>query len=95
MQTLNIDGTTYTLKFDKDPIAWAKAARKPWKPTKPKDLRKFPVRSDLSTAEYVRQYDALNFLQPVQYSPELNWIGTAYYDPTMPLLEDLSNENAN
>jgi len=43
----------------------------------------------------VRQYDALNFLQPVQYSPELNWIGTAYYDPTMPLLEDLSNENAN
>jgi hypothetical protein len=95
MQTLNIDGTTYTLKFDKDPIAWAKAARKPWKPAKPKDLRKFPVRSDLSTAEYVRQYDALNFLQPVQYSPKLNWIGTAYYDPTMPLLEDLSNENAN
>jgi hypothetical protein len=94
MQTLKIDGTTYTLKFDKDPIAWAKAARKPWKPAKPKDLRKFPVRSDLSTAEYVRQYDALNFLQPVQYSPELNWIGTAYYDPTMPLLEDLTNENA-
>jgi hypothetical protein len=95
MQTLNIDGTTYTLKFDKDPIAWAKAARKAWKPAKPKDIRKFPVRSDLSTAEYVRQYDALNFLQSVQYSPELNWIGTAYYDPTMPLLEDLSNENAN
>jgi hypothetical protein len=95
MQTINIDGTTYKVKFDKDPIAGAKAARKPWKPAKPKDLRKFPVRSDLSTAEYVRQYDALNFLQPVQYWPELNWIGTAYYDPTMPLLEDLSDENAN
>ena len=90
MQTIKIDGTTYTLKFDRDPIQWAKLARKPWKPKKPKDIRKFPVRSDLSTAEYVRQYDALNFLQPVQYSPELNWIGTAHYDPTMPLLEDIS-----
>jgi hypothetical protein len=95
MQTLNIDGTTYTLKFDKCPIEWAKLARKAWKPKKPKDIRKFPVRSDLSTAEYVRQYDALNFLQPVQYWPELNTKGTAQYDYTMPLLEDLSNEDAN
>jgi hypothetical protein len=94
MQTLNIDGTTYKVKFDRDPVELAKAARKPWKPAKPKDLRKFPVRSDLSTAEYVRQYDALNFRMPVQYSPELNTTGTAQYDSTMPLLEDLSNENA-
>ena len=94
MQTLNIDGTTYTLKFDKCPIEWAKLARKAWKPKKPKDLRMFPVRSDLSTAEYVRQYDALNFLQPVQYWPELNIIGTALYDPSIPLLEELSDENA-
>ena len=90
MQTINIDGTTYTLKFDKCPIEWAKLARKAWKPKKPKDLRKFPVRSDLSTAEYVRQYDALNFLQPVQYWPELNSTGTAHYDPSIPLLEDMS-----
>ena len=95
MQTIKIDGTTYKVKFDRDPVELAKAARKPWKPKKPKDLRKFPVRSDLSTAEYVRQYDALNFLQPVQYWPELNTEGAAQYDPTMPLLEDLSNENAN
>ena len=95
MQTIKIDGTTYKVKFDRDPVELAKAARKPWKPKKPKDLRKFPVRSDLSTAEYVRQYDALNFLQPVQYWPELNTEGAARYDPTMPLLEDLSNENAN
>jgi hypothetical protein len=95
MQTLKIDGTTYKVKFDRDPVELAKAARKAWKPKKPKDLRKFPVRSDLSTAEYVRQYDALNFLQPVQYWPELNTTGTAQYDYTMPLLEDLSNENAN
>ena len=90
MQTVKVDGTTYTLKFDKCPIEWAKAARKAWKPKKPKDLRKFPVRSDLSTAEYVRQYDALNFLQPVQYWPELNSTGTAHYDPSIPLLEDIS-----
>lgn len=94
MQTLNIDGTTYTLKFDKCPIEWAKLARKAWKPKKPKDLRKFPVRSDLSTAEYVRQYDALNFLQPVQYWPELNTKGTAQYDYTMPLFEVI-DETAN
>ena len=90
MQTIKVDGTTYTLKFDKCPIQWAKLARKAWKPKKPKDLRKFPVRSDLSTAEYVRQYDALNFLQPVQYWPELNSTGTAHYDPSIPLLEDIS-----
>jgi len=90
MQTINIDGTTYRVKFDRDPIELAKAARKPWKPKKPKDIRKFPVRSDLSTAEYVRQYDKLNFLQPVQYWPELNTKSTAQYDPSMPLLEEIA-----
>jgi hypothetical protein len=94
MQTIKIDGTTYKVKFDRDPVELAKAARKAWKPKKPKDLRKFPVRSDLSTAEYVRQYDALNFLQPVQYWPELNTKGTAQYDYTMPLFEVI-DENAN
>lgn len=95
MQTLKIDGTTYRVKFDRDPLELAKAARKPYKPKKPKDIRKFPVRSDLSTTEYVRQYDRLNFLQPVQYWPELNSESTAQYDLTMPLLEELTNENAN
>ena len=90
MQTVKIDGTTYKVKFDRDPIELAKAARKAWKPKKPKDIRKFPVRSDLSTAEYVRQYDKLNFLQPVQYWPELNTESTAQYDPTIPLLEEVS-----
>lgn len=90
MQTIKIDGTTYRVKFDRDPLELAKAARKAWKPKKPKDIRKFPVRSDLSTAEYVRQYDKLNFLQPVQYWPELNTESTARYDPTIPLLEEVS-----
>lgn len=95
MQTLNIDGTTYKVKFDRDPIEWAKLARKPYKPKKPKDIRKFPVRSDLSTAEYIRQYDSLNFRMPVQYWPELNTIGTAHYDPTIPLMEILTDETDN
>ena len=90
MRTINIDGTTYKVKLDRDPLELAKLARKPYKTKKPKDIRKFPVRSDLSTAEYVRQYDALNFLQPVQYWPELNIIGTAHYDPAMPLLEEVT-----
>jgi hypothetical protein len=67
MQTLNIDGTRYTLKFDKCPIAWSKLARKPYKPAKPKDIRKFPKHADLSTADYIKQYDGLNMLQSVQY----------------------------
>ena len=28
MQTINIDGTTYRVKFDRDPIELVKAARK-------------------------------------------------------------------
>lgn len=92
MQVIKIEGTTYKVKFDRDPLDLAKAAKKPYKPKKPKDIRKFPVRSDLSTAEYIRQYDALNFLQPVQYWPELNTTGTAQYDPEIPLFEILPDE---
>jgi hypothetical protein len=96
MQTLNIDGTTYTLKFDKCPIEWAKLARKPWKPKKPKDLRKFPVWTpDMTTARYVRQFEHSNSLITGVYFPRLNVTGTAQYDPSIPLLEDLSDENAN
>jgi hypothetical protein len=92
MQVIKIEGTTYKVKFDRDPLELAKAAKKPYKPKKPKDIREFPVRSDLSTAEYIRQYDALNFLQPVQYWPELNTTGTAQYDPEIPLFEILPDE---
>ena len=89
MQTLIIDNTTYKLKFDKCPIAWAKLARKPYKPAKPKDLRKFPKRADLSTADYIKQFDGLNMLQTVQYN-NLNSESTAQYDMTLPLVEVLS-----
>jgi hypothetical protein len=86
MQILNIDGTTYKLKFDKCPIAWAKLARKPYKQAKPKDLRKFPKRIDLSTADYIKQFDGLNMLQTVQYD-NLNLESTAQYDMSLPLVE--------
>jgi hypothetical protein len=90
MQTIKIDGTTYTLKFDKDPIQWAKAARKAWKPKKPKDLRKFPTWTpNVSTADYIRRFDALNFLQSVDYTGA-STESAALYDPSIPLLEDIS-----
>lgn len=90
MQTVKIDGTTYKVKFDRDPLELAKAARKAWKPKKPKDLRKFPTWTPtVSTADYIRRFDALNFLQSVDYigaSAET----AAQYDPTMPLLEEIT-----
>jgi hypothetical protein len=95
MQTLNIDGTTYKVKFDRDPVELAKAARKAWKPKKPKDIRKFPTWTPtVSTADYIRRFDALNFLQSVNYTGA-STESAAQYDPSIPLLEDLSNENAN
>ena len=86
MQTIIVDNTTYRVKFDRDPIELAKLARKPYKTKKPKDIRKFPVQADLSTAEYIKRFDALNFLQPVDYhgaSAET----AAQYDSTIPLFE--------
>lgn len=95
MQTIKIDGTTYKVKFDRDPVELAKLARKPWKPKKPKDIRKFPTWTPtVSTADYIRRFDALNFLQSVNYTGA-STEGTALYDPSIPLLEDLSNEDAN
>lgn len=93
MQTLKIDGTTYTLKFDKCPIEWAKLARKAWKPKKPKDLRKFPkdYAGTMSTGDYVRQFETLNNLTKTEYN-NLNYSGTALYDPSIPLLETLTDE---
>lgn len=90
MQTIKIDGTTYKVKFDRDPVELAKAARKAWKPAKFKDLRKFPTWTPtVSTADYIRRFDALNFLQSVDYTGA-SIEGAAQYDPTMPLLEDIS-----
>jgi len=90
MQNLTIDGTTYKLKFDRDILAFAKLARKPYKPAKPKELRKFPQRSDLSTLDYIREFEQINSLARVDYDNASD-IGTAQYDPTMPLMEVLND----
>jgi hypothetical protein len=96
MQTIKIDGTTYKVKFDRDPVELAKAARKPYKQKKPKDIRKFPkdYAGTMSTGDYVRQFETLNMLTKTKYN-NLNYSGTALYDPSIPLLEGLSNEDAN
>jgi hypothetical protein len=87
MQTINIDGTTYRVKFDRDPLELAKLARKPYKPAKPKDLRKFPLWTPaVSTAEYIRRYDNLNFRTAVQYNGATD-TRAAQYDSTIPLFE--------
>jgi hypothetical protein len=87
MQTINIDGTRYRVKFDRDPLELAKAARKPYRPKKPKDIRKFPTWAPaVSTAEYIKRFDSLNNLQSVDYfgaSAETS----AQYDSTIPLFE--------
>jgi hypothetical protein len=87
MQTLIIDGTTYKVKFDRDPIELAKLARKPYKQKKPKDIRKFPTWAPaVSTAEYIRRFDSLNNLQAVQYAGASTETA-AQYDSTIPLCE--------
>jgi len=93
MQTLNIDGTTYKLKFDRDPLEMMKLARKPYKPKKPKDIRKFPKRADLSTGDYIREFIKLNNLTTVKYD-YLNFSGTQQYEPSIPLYEILPDDEA-
>jgi hypothetical protein len=92
MQTIIVDSTTYKVKFDRDPIELAKAARKPYKPKKPKDTRKFPLWTEsVSTAEYIRRFDVLNFLQAVRYDGA-SIDTTAQYDPTIPLCEVFNDD---
>jgi hypothetical protein len=93
MQAITIDGTTYKVKFDRDPLELAKLARKPYKTKKPKDIRKFPkdYAGTMSTGDYVRQFETLNMLIKTEYD-NLNYSGTALYDPSIPLLETLTDE---
>ena len=91
MQTVKIDSTTYKVKFDRDPLELAKLARKPYKQKKPKDIRKFPkdYAGTMSTGDYVRQFETLNNLTKTEYN-NLNYSGTALYDPSIPLLEEIA-----
>jgi hypothetical protein len=47
----------------------------------------------MSTGDYVRQFEGLNMLIKTEYN-NLNYSGTALYDPTIPLMEILTDENA-
>lgn len=92
MQVIKIEGTTYRVRFDRDPLELAKAAKKPYKPKKPKDIRKFPVWNEsVSTAEYIKKFDYLNNLQAVDYIGASD-DSAAQYDPTIPLFEILPDE---
>jgi hypothetical protein len=88
MQTIQIDNTTYKVKFDRDPLELAKAARKPYKPKKPKDIRKFPTYTAgvTSTAEYIKRFDSLNCLQALKYNGASDETA-AQYDSSIPLFE--------
>ena len=90
--TLVIDGTTYYLNSTTDPLELTKRARKPYKPAKPKNIRKFPVWVDsMSTAAYIRAFDKLNMLQAVDYIGASE-TSTPQYDPSIPLFEILLDE---
>jgi len=92
MQTLIIDGTTYKLKFDRCPLEWTKAARKAYRPKKPKDIRKFPKwETGMSTAAYIGQFDGLNMLRKIDYNGASE-TSAAEYDPSIPLFEILPEE---
>lgn len=88
MQIINIDGTTFIIKNERDPIALAALARKKIRKPAFKDIRKFPVYIGQTTAAYIRQFEHRNFLVSIPYD-NLNDIGTAQYDPTIPLVEIL------
>lgn len=92
MQTLIIDGTTYTLKFDKCPIAWAKKARTKPRKTAPKaEPRLFPTfQTTMSTHEYIDRYQMLNVVKHglVHWNFRHAYSAvTPQYDMTLPLVE--------
>jgi len=97
MQTLKIDGTTYTIRPDRDPIELSKLVLKSYKNKRAsiKDGRKFPrdLYGDMSTGDYMCQFPALNHLIPLEYD-NLDFSKTALYDPSIPLLEILPDAEA-
>jgi hypothetical protein len=90
--TLVVDGTTYYINSTTDPLELTKRARKPYRPAKPKSIRKFPKwQPGMSTAAYIGQFDGLNMLRKIDYIGA-NEYGTAEYDSSIPLFEILPDE---
>lgn len=87
--TLVVDNTTYYLNSTTDPLELTKRARKPYKPAKPKNIRKIPTwLPNMSTAAYIRAFDKLNMLQAVDYIGASE-TSAAVYDTSIPLFEIL------
>jgi hypothetical protein len=86
-----IDGTTYKVKFDRDPLELAKLARKPYKQKK---AERYTQISDVYGRHHVNgriytRFDNLNCLQALDYhgaSAET----AAQYDSSIPLFEVLN-----
>lgn len=90
MVTINIDGTSYTIKNDRDPIALTALARKKIrKATAKASQRQFPTfHSLISTREYIERYYKMNRLGEWHF----NYVDSAVtpqYDPSIPLVEVL------
>ena len=94
-QTLHVDGTTYTLKLDRELIEFAKLARTKFrKRVFKQNDRAFPTFFiGQTTADYLDRYQSLN----VKRHALSLWKFThadgeaATYDPTMPLMEALED----
>ena len=91
MQTIKVDGTTYTLKFDKCPIAWAKLAQTKFrKRVYKQSQREYPVfQTTMSTRDYIERYQVMNkkhSLVKWNFNHDFNDIA-AQYDPSIPLVE--------
>ena len=91
MQTLNIDGTTYTLKDNRDLVAFTKLAQTKFrKRVYKQNQREFPrFETTMSTRDYIERYQAMNKnhgLVRWHFNHAYNDI-TPQYDPSLPLVE--------
>ncbi len=95
MQTLNIDGTTYTLKDNRDLAAFTKLAETKFRKRVYKQSeRLFPTfETTMSTRDYIERYQMMNVrkhgLVRWHFDHAFNDI-TPQYDMTLPLVEVLS-----
>jgi len=92
MQKLIVENTHYTLKNDRDIIAFVKKARAKPRARVPKQVeRSFPTFvTTMTTAEYIDRYQSMNIrghgLSKWDFMHAENET-TAMYDPDIPLVE--------
>ncbi len=97
MQTLNIDGTTYTLKDNRDLVAFTKLAQTKFrKRVYKQSQREYPTfQTTMSTHEYIDRYQMMNVVKHklVHWNFKHAYSAvTPQYDITVPLVEVLSCE---